>query len=93
MRKYLSNLYNTIRCIFPEFILRPTIRADGYRKITGISGVRNPIVIVKIQIPFSGLNLYLDVEFFVLEDEVPTLMSMTDIIMNGLYSSVQGEYV
>lgn len=76
-----------------EFARRPSIISDGTRQFTGIGGIRKPIGFVKIQIPFSGLDLVIDVYFLVLKEKAPTLLSMPDIIMNGLDFSVQGQHV
>lgn len=44
---------------------------------------------VKIQIPFKGIGLIIEVDFLVLQQEVPTLLSLLDMFLNGLGISVQ----
>lgn len=76
-----------------EFGLRPSIRPPGGRCITGIGGMRKLIGIVNLQIPFTQLDLVINVDFMMLKENVPTLISVPDIILNGLDISVQRRHV
>lgn len=63
------------------------------KEVTGISLNANVIGKVTINIPFTGLKLFIDVVFLVLRQCIPTLMSIQDIIFNGLDLSLQQKYV
>lgn len=45
--------------------------------------------IPKIQVPFNELRVIIDVDFWIIEERVPTLLSMRDMIHNGLDISIQ----
>lgn len=48
---------------------------------------------VTIQIPFSELNLVMDIDFSILGGETPSLPCNRDLIENGLDISIQGGYL
>lgn len=76
-----------------EFGLMNSMKTTTSKGVTGIGGSRIPIGSVSMQIPFTALDLVIDVEFIVLEESVPTLMSMKDMISNGLHISIQHKYI
>lgn len=43
--------------------------------------------------PFNQLKLIIDVNFSILEDNIPSLLSSKDMIYNGLGFIVQGNYL
>lgn len=65
------------------------MRPTGERKVTGIVGEVKVLGTVKLQIPFKGINLTIDFEFLVVKLKVPTLLSIKDMMINGLDISLQ----
>lgn len=59
------------------------------RQIKGIGEKREAAGKETIQIQFSLLSMIIDVEFLILEADVPTLLSMKDLGDNGLDISIQ----
>lgn len=57
--------------------------------VTGIWGEVKVLGTVKIQIPFDEINHFIDVAFLVLDEKVPTLLSLRDMPVNRLEISVQ----
>lgn len=55
----------------------------------GFGGVIAAIGKVQLKIPFKDLRLVLDVDFLVLKETTPTLLSMEDMIQNELDISIQ----
>lgn len=41
-----------------------------------------------IQIPFNVLGLIINVDFMLIKDDIPTLLSMRDMLKNGLNISI-----
>lgn len=76
-----------------EFGLRNAMRPAPDRTIRGIGGRRKAAGMEMIQIPFSDLGLVIDVDFVIINEEVPSLLSMKDMYTNGLDLSIQGRYV
>lgn len=68
--------------------IRPT-RKD----VKGIGGKSKALGEVTIQVPFTNLNLILDIEFSILADDMPSLLCNRDLIENGLDISLQGAYL
>lgn len=63
------------------------------KHVTCIGGNVNVMGKVTLQIPFFRLPLVIDVYLFVLRGEVPTLISMQYMIMNGLGLSLQKKHI
>lgn len=76
-----------------EFGLKPSIRNANGRKLIGVGGVVKALGLVKLQIPFAGLHLVLDVDFLVIDKEIPTMMCLRDMYENDLDISIQEKYV
>lgn len=68
---------------FSELRLRICIRKPGDRKMRGISGLVKALGMVELQITSKGLKIVFDVECLVLTGEVPTLLSMKDMLTNS----------
>lgn len=41
--------------------------------------------VATIQVPFKGLGLIIDAEFTITGENIQTLLSMRDMVINGLY--------
>lgn len=54
------------------------------RRVPGIGGEQTPSGSAKIQIPFKNLHIIVDVHFLILSNDIPTLMSMKELIQNDL---------
>lgn len=65
-------------------------KRKGFRGISGYGKVMRKAF---IQIPFSALELVIDVVFSILEQDVPSLLSNKGMIYNGLDISIQGRYI
>lgn len=55
--------------------------------------MRLPVVSVHIQVLFTALGLMIDEYFIVLEKTTPTMMSLKDMIPNGIKIIVQHRYI
>ena len=75
-----------------EFGRKIPIRAPK-RGVRGIGGRSKVIGEVTIQIPFVELHLIIDVDFAILKEDSPSLLSNKDMIENGLDISLQGSYL
>ncbi len=69
----------------------PTKLKPDTKSISGIGGNSKAVGTAMIPIPFTDLNLVIDVEFTIMKDNVPTLLSMKDMKDNGLDLSIQKE--
>lgn len=83
---------NQYRAYQSEFGRKVPMR-PARKDVKGIGGRSTVLGEVTIQIPFSKLNLIIDVEFSILPDDTPSLLSNKDIIENGLDISLQGGYL
>lgn len=61
-----------------EVGLKMRIHPEISRAIRGIGGRRQAIVTVRIQIPFSDLGIIIDVDFVIIVENVPTMLSMKE---------------
>lgn len=55
--------------------------------------MKSPVGVVKLEIPFTGLEPVVYVDFIVLEEDLPTLMYIPEIYLNGLVIYVQNKRV
>ena len=69
------------------------MRPSKKKGLKGIGGLGTVIGEVTIQISFVELGIIVDVDFEVMKDECPTLLSNKDMIINGLDISLQGCYL
>lgn len=58
----------------------------------GIGRAGTVLVDARIQAPFIGLGLIIDVNFSILEEDAPSLLYNKYILYNGLDISLQGRY-
>lgn len=61
--------------------------------VMGVGGKRKAIGVIVTLVPFKDLKIVIDVMFLVLQENVPTLYSMQNMIENCLDISIQGQYV
>lgn len=61
--------------------------------IYGIGGSNTSVGIVLILVPFKYMDLIVDISFLVIEENVPTLVSMEDMLANDLDISIQWKYM
>lgn len=61
--------------------------------MAGTDGTRTSIGVVTVQTQIKQFRVVIDVTFLVMEDIVPTLLFMNDMLDNGLYKSVQEQNV
>lgn len=52
--------------------------------MSGIGGRQEFLGMVVIQIPFKDHHLVIDVNFMIIKDNFPTLLSMRDMVTKGL---------
>lgn len=72
-----------------EFSLKRAIKESNGETVGGIGGSQSAVGMAMIQIPFRDLELIIDVWFTVINQDVPTLLSMRDMVTNGLGISIQ----
>lgn len=66
------------------FGLGEAVRPTGTTGVIGISGRKNAIGIVRIKIRFTALSLVIAVDFLVLAEAIPTLLSTKDMMDNDV---------
>lgn len=76
-----------------EFGRKIIIRPPTKNNLRGIGGQQRVIGEATIQIPFNKLGLVIDVDFAIINSDIPTLLSNKDMIDNGLDLSLQGHYL
>lgn len=64
-----------------EFRLKGAMYRAARTILQGIGGKRMPIGTTKIQVPFTGLRIIIDVAFLILSEDVPTLFSMIYMVL------------
>lgn len=69
--------------------LKPALRIDASRSVKGVRGTQKGIGAARIDIPFKCLKITISVLFLILKGEIPGLLSMRDMITNGLELSLQ----
>lgn len=76
-----------------EFGTKEAVRPAKGRNVSGIGGGVEGIGLVNIDIPFTELLLIIHIEFLLVDQDVPTLMSMKDMKESGIDISLQNETV
>lgn len=75
------------------FGLKLSISPSTGRTVKGTRGKKGSAGTTLIPIPFKGIKLVIDVAFFLLTDDVPTLLSTRDMLRNGLNISIQHAHI
>ena len=75
------------------FNLKKLIKPLKGKQVRGIGGCSIAIGEARVQIPFKDLGIIIDVKFLILKDKIPSLLSMKDMLDNGLDLSIQGRYI
>lgn len=76
-----------------EFGIRITIRTSNYKLLMGIGGSGTVLGLTRIQITFTALWMIIDVNFSILQEKSPYLISNDDMIENVFHISLQGRYL
>lgn len=63
------------------------------KTICGLNSNNPAIGTATMAIPFYDLDLWIDVEFGIMEFDCPSLLSMRDMVNNGLDISLQNKWV
>lgn len=71
-----------------NFVLLPSLRPGNGASVQGIGGRRTSVGTALIEIPFTHLHLLIDVNFLIILEEVPSLLSLKDMADNGLDISI-----
>lgn len=85
--------YSQYKAYCEEFKVPCSISREESRILRGIGGKSSSIGTAIILVPFRDLNLVLDIKFQIVSDNVPTLLSMKDMLDNGLDISIQQKEV
>lgn len=67
----------------------PANLTKSTKRVCGIGGSQRSIGKARIPIPFPNLGLISDIDFHIIEDEVPTLLSLRDLKSTGIDMSIQ----
>lgn len=67
----------------------PAIKHAEGKGVNGIGGIQKATEMERIRIPFVDLEIIIYVQFHILPTRVPKLLSMKDMLDNGLDISVQ----
>lgn len=86
-RKSIMSM-NQYNAYCKTFGLRPAIKPRT-KGITGIGGRKAGRGTVMIQIPFPNLSIIINIDFLLIDSNVPTLLCMKDMIDNNLDISIQ----
>lgn len=78
---------------FQEFKIVPGIDTSMTKSVRGIGGKRKNIGSELIQIPFTGLGIMIDVTIHIMDEQVPSLLSLKYMLEKGLYISIQDKMV
>lgn len=65
--------------------MKPTLEKNVRRS----GGTKRSVGTVRLKIPLRKLNIITDVDLFLLSENVPSLLSMKDMVENGLDISIQ----
>lgn len=84
---------NQYRAYCSEFMVPMRIDYSDRHSIVGIGGSTAVIGTAIVPIPFADLNIIIDVKFKILRDNCPTLLSLKDMIENGLDISIQDKTI
>lgn len=74
-----------------DFGIGQAIRSEKGRGVVGLGGFQSGIGRVRIQIPFPALRLVIDVDFLVVRQDIPALLSVKDMIDNGIDISIENK--
>lgn len=85
--------YKQYKAYCEQFQVPVHINREDTRNLNGIGGRSKSIGTATIPVPFSDLNLVIDVRFQIVTDDVPTLLSMKDMMDNGLNIRIQSKEV
>lgn len=69
------------------------MRPAPNRTIRGVGGRRKASGLAMIQIPFINLGAVMDVDFLIIVEYIPSLLSLRDMYKNGMDLSIQGRYI
>lgn len=76
-----------------QFVIRPSIWPVGDIKVTGIGLEVKVLGSIQLQIQFNDIHLFICVYFLVLKQQIPTLLSLRDMMINGLDISLKNCHV
>lgn len=76
-----------------EFRISMRINRMEKRTICGVNSKSSPVGTATISIPFKTLDLWIDVQFRIMPFDCPSLLSMKDMIDNGLDLSIQNKWI
>lgn len=82
--------YDSYKC---KFELAVPINESKANLLNGIGESGTVTGEARIQIPFSALDLVIDVTFSILKEDAPSLLINRDMIDNGLEISLEGRYI
>lgn len=80
-RRYIIS-YQNYSAYCPERGLGEALRPTETKVVIGIGGRRKAIGGFRIQIPFMGLCLVIEVNFLVVAEAIPTLLYTKDMVDN-----------
>jgi len=80
---------NQYQAYCKEFHVPMQLSTHGAKTLRGIGGKSAALGSAWIPIPFTKLKLIVDVNFQIVNDNVPTLLCMKDMVQNGLDISIQ----
>lgn len=75
-----------------DFGLNKIMKPAPDRKIRGIGGRRKANGLARIQISFTDLGAVMEVDFLIITEDIPSLLSLRDMYRNGMDLSIQGRY-
>lgn len=84
---------NQYKAYCEHFKIPMEVNRTEKRTIRGLNSKNPAIGTAVITIPFSELDIWLDVKFRIMEFDCPSLLSMKDMVDNGLDISIQKKWV
>lgn len=79
-------------CAYCQTLKLPySIKPPNNRAIAGIGRTRKAVGLVVIHVPFKDLDLVIDDAFRFIKEDIPTILSMKDMMQNSLDICTQGQ--
>lgn len=89
----IRHVQSAVPGLLQNFWSKYSHKAGGKGVVVEIGGRRTAIGPALIQIPFVSLGIIIDVDFLIFSEPVPSLLSMKDMVLNGLDISIQRRQV
>lgn len=63
------------------------------KQVREIGGISKAVGVARVQTPFNGMNIVIDVKFLIIQDPIPTLLILKAILDKHLEIYIQDRYI